>query len=137
MTPKLVKTEAGQYEPAPFDGKNTSGIKPLSDNVLVRTDKAATTIGVLAKIHITDSNQEKQTAAATTGTIYALGDDAFRWNSTKTKPFSGERPDAGSRILFEQYAGVMHQGLDGAMYRLMSESCIGGIMIENDKGKSE
>jgi chaperonin GroES len=62
--------------------------------------------------------------------IYALGDDAFLWNSTRTKPFAGRRPQPGDRVLFQQYAGVLQTGLDGVLYRLMPESVIGGLLLQ-------
>jgi chaperonin GroES len=127
MTPKLIKTENGQYEAAPWSGSNTSGIAPLGENILIRTDTASTSKG---GILFTNDSQEKQNAVAITGTIYALGDDAFLWNSTRTKPFAGRRPQPGDRVLFQQYAGVLQTGLDGVLYRLMPESVIGGLLLQ-------
>jgi hypothetical protein len=33
-------------------------------------------------------------------------------------------------VLFQQYAGVLQTGLDGVLYRLMPESVIGGLLLQ-------
>lgn len=132
MKPRLLKTDLAQYEAALYPGRNTSGIKPFGDNVLVLPDKAAGSLTKSGLLLATEETQERHSNAATSGTVFALGDDAFTWNAMRTKKFDGTRPVAGDRVLFQRYAGALYVGKDGQTYRLMSESCIAGLMNEEE-----
>ena len=55
------------------------------------------------------------------------------WNSDRTRPFAGKKPEPGNRVVFNRYAGRVLRGTDGKMYRLMTDNCIGAIMtMETD-----
>lgn len=126
MRARLLNTKVGQYEMVEWDGVNRSGIRPLGEEVLVLSDKAVeqTRGGII----LTASVAETQGAAAQTGVIVAIGDDAWTWNTSRTKPFNGARPKAGDRVVFQRYSGIVLLGLDGVEYRLMTDSTIGGMM---------
>lgn len=133
---RLVTTENGQFEPIIYEG-NKAGFGAFGDLVLVAPDLAAKTVGKMSKILLTDTAQKNQSQAATSGTIIALGDDAFVWNATGTRPFAGIRPKPGTRVLFQRYAGQVYRGADGVDYRLLSEREIGGWIIEDQDEKEQ
>ena len=124
MKPRLIKSKIGQFEPQPFDGTNHSGIRPLGEEVLILPDKHIEKIG---SILITRDMQETHSLASKTGTIVAIGDDAWTYNRARTKPFTGRRPQPGDRVVFDRYAGVRQEGLDEVEYVLMSDISIGGV----------
>lgn len=130
---RLIATENGQYEPAIYEGKNTSGRWPIGDKVLIKTDKASDKLGTTGKLYIPEDTKKTMSLGATTGTICAIGGDAFMWNTSYTKPFSGKRPQPGDRVVFTRYSGEGLLGDDGQVYRMMSEGAIGGLIdIENE-----
>lgn len=127
MQPKLLRTIQAEYVQGKYTGKNTSNWKPVGDRVLVRPDKAASinTGGV----HIPDDLVSRMNMASTTGVIIELGDDAFKWNSDRTRRFEGNIPTPGQRVVFVKYAGVEIIGADGDVYRMMDDKEIGGIQL--------
>lgn len=130
MEQRILSTHHGQYELAPWDGRNLSGIGPLCDKVLVLVDTAmgTTTGGII----ITDSLQENQTLASTTGLLVAVGPQAFAYDSDRTVKWEGERPQPGSRVYFQKYAGQEYTGLDGLLYRLMADRSVAGMAIPSE-----
>ena len=125
MQPKLVMTPLGQYEPAKWDGKNKSGIRPIGDRVLVLPDAAAEHTS--GNVFITEEMQERMSIAAETGILVEMGDEAFKWNSDRSRRFEGAKPEVGQRVYFEKYAGSTHHGRDGKRYRLIDDKCVGGL----------
>lgn len=129
---RVLKTEVAQYDAGEWDGKDTSGITPWADKVLVLTDKASEKVGKLGLIHAPDKSTEVASMATETGIIVAMGSEAFFWNSDRTRPVTGPKPKVGDRIIFERYAGRDNRGLDGITYRLMSDSAVGGFYSGGD-----
>lgn len=124
MEPKLVKTRLAEYVPAEFSGKNESGIHPVGDRVLVLPDQASKTSSGL--IHFTDEQISRNAEAAETGVIVEIGQEAFIWNSDRTRKWeSKDKPKVGTRVAFDRYAGGFYHGKDSQMYRLMDDKCIG------------
>lgn len=107
MKPRLLKGMQADYEPASWDGANTSGMIPLGKNLLIRMDECAkaTSGGVL----LVDDQLERMDAASTTGVVYAVGE-----------PIPGIAP--GERVWTEKYAGQIGRGADGKLYRIMDRS---------------
>lgn len=127
MQPRLIKTTYANYTAQEWTGKNESGIIPIGTRILVLADKvAAKTTG---GIELTGETQEKQNLAAETGLLVAVGVEAFRWISDRTRKWEGDKPVVGQRLIFERYAGQLHVGLDGQFYRLMEDGAVGGMMI--------
>lgn len=124
MNEDRILTRHGQFERAPWDGTNRSGINPVCDKVVVRVDKAVTQ--TTGGIYITDDKADEQTMGATSGVIVAVGPMAFFWDTDRTHKWGGEKPKPGDRVLFTRYAGQEYNGLDGEMYRLMQDRVIGG-----------
>lgn len=125
MNPKLMKAGGILYECAEWSGGNTSGHEPLADKVLVKTD----TVQVKTKggIYIADDISDRQNVAATTGILAGIGPLAFLFTG-KGDQWVGEKPEVGSRVSFEKFAGIMVSGEDGAEYRIMSDTCIASVM---------
>lgn len=124
LNPKVLSIRRAEFIPAPFFGKNESGCKPIGDRVLIRPDIAASSSGT---IKLPDDVVERAQMSSSSGVIVEAGDDAFAWNSDRTRPFTGERPKAGDRVFFDKYAGKVILGDDGVEYRLMDDASIGGI----------
>jgi co-chaperonin GroES (HSP10) len=124
MQPKILSIRKAEYINAPYFGKNESGCTPLGDRVLVRPDIAAAKVG---ELHIPDDIRDRAQLSGSTGVVIELGEDAFRWNFDRSRPWTGYRPVAGDRIYFDRYAGKEILGKDGQTYRLMDDKCIGGV----------
>lgn len=134
MEPKLVKTRLAEYVPAEFSGKNESGIHPVGDRVLVLPDQASKTSSGL--IHFTDEQISRNAEAAETGVIVEIGQEAFIWNSDRTRKWeSKDKPKVGTRVAFDRYAGGFYHGKDGQMYRLMDDKCIGATADDDEPEK--
>lgn len=129
MQPKLIRMQHGEYVVTEWGGANESGIAPHGDRVLVLPDLFAdmTSGGVF----ITEEQREKMNAASQTGVLVAAGDDAWTWNSDRSRRYDGKKPEVGQRVIFEQYAGTSLWGADGKRYRLMDDKCIGGLFAGN------
>lgn len=125
MEPKLIKTQHAEYVKAPYNGTNESGVRPVGDRVLILPDEAAekTTGNVL----LPQAAVERGSMAAETGWLVALGDGAFVWNSDRSRPFEGTKPQVGERIIFEKYAGQLMIGKDKRFYRLADDKTIGAV----------
>lgn len=126
MTPKLLlKTPKGWYEAAQWDGENASGITPTGEHILVLPDVSSDmTPGGVA---ITEDQQSRNTEAAETGILVAVGEDAWLWNADRTRKYEGRKPQIGERVIFERYAGALHYSADGRQYRMMDDKCVGGL----------
>lgn len=130
MQPKILSIKKAEYIPVPWNGKNESGYSPLGDRVLVLPDIAA---GKVGSIELTQDVQERAQLSASSGVLVELGDDAFRWNFDRSRPWDGYRPKAGDRIAFDRYAGKEIIGDDAKVYRLMDDKCIGGVRRKDEK----
>lgn len=125
MQKKILKFDQVEYEPEEWAGKDESGINPIGDRVLILPDKVKSKTS--GGVYITDDLTMRHNLGATTGTVIALGDDAYTWNSDRTRPWSGSKPQIGQRVYFERYAGVIYPGDDGKAYRVVDDKCIGAV----------
>jgi co-chaperonin GroES (HSP10) len=125
LNPKVLSVNRVEYLPSIYSGKNASGVTPVGDRVLVLPDMA------MAKsqgnIQLPDDVVERMQLSSSSGVIVAIGDDAFAWNSDRTRPFGGYKPKEGDRVHFERYAGKEIVGDDGVKYRLVDDKAIGGV----------
>ena len=124
LNEKVLRVRRAEFIPAPYFGKNESGCKPIGDRVLIRPDIASKSSGSLT---LPDEVVERAQLASSSGVIIEAGDDAFSWNSDRTRPFTGEKPTSGDRVFFDKYAGKVILGDDGVEYRLMDDCAIGGV----------
>lgn len=125
LNPKILNVSRVEYMPAIYSGSNKSGVEPVGDRVLILPDMAMTKSQ--GGIQLTQDVVDRMQLSATSGVIIACGDDAFAWNSDRTRPFSGYKPQAGDRVHFEKYAGKEIVGDDGVKYRLVDDKSIGGV----------
>jgi co-chaperonin GroES (HSP10) len=124
LNPKVLNVQRVEYIPAPWFGENKSGCEPVGDRVLILPDIAATSSG---SIRLPDDVVDRMQLSSSSGVIVSCGEDAFAWNSDRTRPFNGYKPKAGDRVHFEKYAGKEIVGDDGVKYRLVDDKAIGGI----------
>lgn len=129
MQPRLMKTELATFEAREWTGENRSGWAPVGDQVMVLPDVAAAKIG---SVYIPDQQVDRQSLASETGILVAIGDGAFVWNADRTRPWAGTKPVPGQRVCFGRYSGQLVKGADGLSYRMMSDSCIGGVEATPD-----
>jgi co-chaperonin GroES (HSP10) len=120
-----LKTPLAEYVPAKWNGKNTAGYRPVGDYVLVLPDNAPGES--LGGIMFTETQQDRDGKAAETGVLVAIGDGAWAWNSDRSRPFTGTKPEVGQRVWFARYAGSQQYGADKVMYLLMLDKCIGAV----------
>ena len=120
-----VETQLGRYKKAQWSGNNESGITPWGDRILVLADEPAGKSG--GGVIFTDEQQDKTGQAAETGVLVGIGNEAFVWNSDRSRRYEGPKPTLGQRIYFERYAGGFYKGRDGKFYRLMDDKCLGGL----------
>lgn len=126
LQPKLL-TPVGQYDMIQWPGRNTSGIKPRYERVLVLPDQASSNVG---GVFLPPETIERLAEAAETGVIVAVGADAWKWNSDRSRRCEDSPIPPGTRVYFERYAGGKFHGRDGLLYRLMDDKCIGGEAVE-------
>lgn len=131
MKPRIYETPLGKFERATYPGGNSSGFAPIGEFVLVLYDKAPEKTA--GGIFLTDSTKESNSEASEAGVIIELGDDAFKWNYDRSRPFNGHRPQPGDRIYFERYAGTVLHGEDGVRYRLMQDRCVAAVASEQEQ----
>lgn len=96
---------------------NTSGMKPINLNVLVRPDEVEEkTPGGL---YLADTTKEKDRHQQTRGTLIDMCDDAFKEMTVRPKP--------GDRVIFAKFEGVVWDGDDGKQYRLLKDIDVVGV----------
>lgn len=119
-----IRTQRGEFIVTPWNGTNESGRDAIGDNVIVMPDVAAPTSA--GGIIMTDDEKQKQTFAAESGFIVAIGPDAFIWNADRTRRWEGEKPQVGDHVYFERYKYVENIGEDGRRYWFMTDRTIVG-----------
>ena len=127
MSKKVIKTPLGHFDAWEWNGVNESGIRPFGDRVLIFPDQAAAVTP--GHIILPDDLRERLTLSAETGVLIAMGEDAWLWNSDRTRKYEGAKPKIGTRVIFERYAGSHHYIDDGRMFRLMDDKCVGGLYV--------
>ena len=127
LQPKVL-TPVGMFDIVKWPGRNTSGIRPFGDRVLILTDQASS--ATMGGVMIPPEMMERVAEAAETGVLVAIGDGAWAWNGDRSRRYEGVKPAVGQRVYFERYAGGKFHGRDGLVYRLMDDKCIGGLAVE-------
>lgn len=125
MAERVVPRMQGDYVTAPWEGINPSGVEPIGKNILVRMDQFVSKFAQ-GKLSFLDTQVERMNLGAESGTVYAIGDQAFKHNSDHTIN-DGKKPIPGDRVYCEKYAGREIMGDDGVKYRLMDDRCIAGL----------
>lgn len=128
-----IKGLQADYVPTYWTGRNESGLRVHSKNILVHVDAAAATTA--GGVMITEERLENMTNASETGCLVDMGPDAFRYHDDGT-PWRGLTPKIGERVYFERYAGVLMRGVDGQVYRAMDFRTISATLdLENPRVK--
>lgn len=96
---------------------NTSGMKPINLNVLIRPDEVEDK--TKGGLYLPDDTRERDEHAQTRGTLIAMCDDAFAEMKVK--------PEPGQRVIYAKYEGVMYKGDDGLTYRLVKDVDVVGV----------
>ena len=125
LSPRVVPRMQGDFIPAPWTGENPSGIEPIGKNILVRMDTFVSRFAG-GKLEFISEQVDRMNLGAESGTVYAIGDQAFKHNWDHTLN-DGMKPKPGERVYCEKYAGREIMGDDGAKYRLMDDRCVAGI----------
>lgn len=117
---------------------NTSGITPFGDKVLVKPDiiEEVSAGGIV----LPSSTVDQHMMAQTSGTLVAIGPEAWQHYTEVTKNQEGStwqvvkrglsKPQAavGDKVMFAKYGGQSVWGKDGEEYRmLLDEDLVAGI----------
>ena len=102
---------------------NTSGIRPMEDNVLVLPSEveAKTKGGII----LADETIEKEQFGRMEGTLVAVSPLAF---SFADWPDAAEQPQVGQTVVFSRYQATEITGRDGRKYWLMKDQGIAGVI---------
>jgi chaperonin GroES len=121
----------------------STGIWPSGNRVVVQPDEVERVSE--GGIIIPDADAERHQMAQSTGTLVAMGPDAFKEYTTVTERFlngkwvpfertvtgfSENFADIGDRVAFAKYGGLSVIGEDGQEYRLMNDMDITGRVSE-------
>lgn len=136
MESRLLNSQSFEYMKEHWDKAqgNRSGCQPIGEHVLILVDIAVEKSS--GGIIITSDLQEKRQFAAETGTIVAMGGGAFTWNTERSRPWVGEKPEVGHHVIFSRYAGRVIAGNDkradgtARFYRLILDKEVGGIATD-------
>lgn len=102
---------------------DTSGIRPIEFNVLVRQEAVPTkTKGGLMK---PDEIIEREKHAQTRGVIVAVSPMAFAFDDW---PAGEPKPKPGDKVAFARHAGTFIDGEDGVEYRVVKDKDIVAVM---------
>lgn len=104
---------------------NNSGIHPCGDRILVKPDVIETK--TKGGIVITDQIRDHHMDAQTSGTIVAIGPDAWKHYTERTKDgitvrgFSQPFAEVGDKVMFAKFGGQKVWGKDGEQYRVIND----------------
>ena len=121
LQPRLVDGLQATYIEAVWPGENTSGLRALGKNVLVRMDECSPRSA--GGVELPSTFVENMTEASETGCVYGRGAAAFR-HFDDGAPWVGESVEVGERVYVARYSGVKCMGADGGIYRMMDFGCI-------------
>lgn len=102
---------------------NTSGIRPVEFNVLIKQDEIEekTGGGLYRPLEILERDKHAQTR----GRIVAASPMAFTFEDW---PKDEPKPQPGQSVVFARHAGTFVEGLDGAEYRVVKDRDIVAVI---------
>jgi co-chaperonin GroES (HSP10) len=104
---------------------NTSGIRPIEYNVLVKPHEVQkTTTGGL---HLPDQHVEREAFSQTRGVLVAKSPMAFTFEDW---PSSEKPPQVGQEVFYARNAGVVTEGVDGAGYRVLKDRDVIAVIAD-------
>lgn len=103
--------------------ENKSGFVPLGHRLLVLPDavEEKTASGIVLARETTGRDEMAQVR----GTVAAVGDGC--WKDTPTQNWA----QAGDRIVYGKYSGLMWDGADGKKYRILNDLDVVGLEVKN------
>jgi len=108
---------------------NTSGIKPMEYNVLVKpVEVEAKTKGGLI---LSESTVEREEFGRVEGYLVAASPMAFTFEDW---PEASVGPMIGDRVMFSKYQATEITGRDGAKYWMMKDKAIVAVVDEGKNG---
>jgi len=105
--------------------QNTSGIRVIEFNVLVKQDEISTK--TKGGLYITDEQVERDKHAQTRGVIVEVSPLAF---NEDIYPDGMEKPKPGQRVAFAKHAGTFITGDDGVEYRVVKDKDIVAVLAD-------
>lgn len=102
---------------------NTSGIRPIEYNILVKQD--AEEEKTSGGIFLPDDIQERNRHSETEATIVAMSPMAFKFDDW---PDYESIPQPGERVVFARHAGTFVKGSDGEQYRVIKDKDVVAVM---------
>ena len=131
---KSTVSEFAQPHKKKNEFHNPSGIQPVEYKCLVKpyqiedTDevlKSAKDAGII--LHTEQAEREQMTQCI--ALLVAVGGNAF-------EDWKGEVPKPGDRVLMAKYCGVRSDGVDGFVYRTISDKDIAAVLFnpEDENG---
>lgn len=104
---------------------NTTGIKPMEYNVLVRLDRVEQRRG---SIYMPDSKTERDQTMQTRGQIVDASPLAFGYDNW---PQDAQIPKSGDHIIIAKGAGVLIDDVDdGHIYRLVKDKDVAALIVK-------
>lgn len=107
---------------------NKSGITPVGVSILVLPEaiKTETESGIALMTH---AQAEREQLKQTDGVVISIGPRAF-YDELDENNKIVPRCKVGDRVVMTAYAGMLRKGIDGAMYRLIKDDDVIGIIKE-------
>lgn|SRR3990167_4857903 len=104
---------------------NNSGITPVGVSILVLPDQVeeVTEAGVIVATAI---QIDREQMAQTDGEVVAIGEYAY-YDEKKA------RCKVGDRVIMAKYAGMVREGNDGLIYRLLKDDDIKALLSKKEK----
>lgn len=125
--------------------KNSSGVTPKGDRVLVKPDEIPDEFGD-SKIAIPEEYRKQHQLGQMAGVLVAVGPDAWKdrvtvverkmgngeWRPMERRVMGYSEPfaEVGERVCFAQYNGRNFEGEDGETYRLLNDEDITATVSE-------
>lgn len=103
---------------------NPAGILPTGSCILVRTFEVEEKTASGIVLH-TEGQRRREEMGQTEGVVVALGLTAY---ADQPAPWCS----VGDAVVFTRYAGLERKGQDGAMYRLINDLDVKGVLERNE-----
>lgn len=106
---------------------NTSGIKPVEFNVVVRPRPVEATIRTKSGFELIKPIEtvESEQNAAVVGELVAVSPHAFSYEDW---PKNEPPPKPGATVLYAKYSGMKHTGRDGVDYVILKDKDVAAVL---------
>ncbi len=128
---RMLNAGHATYVEAQYAGANDALEHPIGNQIVVKVDTVAETVGKTGTILAPQTTTETNSRAVTTGVIVAIGDEAFKVGPDRVTPWRGRKPQVGDRVTFKRYEGEPFQ--DGRPFHYMPDSAVRGIHFKPEE----